>query len=214
MTENDLLHIYVDNPLNSSASDGYVAMADQIAWDVNIQGTGKQAYGVVQTTLKAKIEEIAQAIEAGGGTTFSGLAEDIKYSADNAKNLKTIIDEFTERLTSNDTEINNLKTQIANVSADAIQDAVNEASSYASNAKNSEIEVNNKLSEFTELANASETKINESNDKIDTLTSLAREIKAKWEIDARYAVLSEDVYNQLKEDGDIGENTMYFCFEV
>jgi hypothetical protein len=36
MTENDLLHIYVDNPLNSSASDGYVAMADQIAWDVNI----------------------------------------------------------------------------------------------------------------------------------------------------------------------------------
>ena len=214
MTENDLLHIYVDNPLNSSASDGYVAMADQIAWDVNIQGTGKQAYGVVQTTLKAKIEEIAQAIEAGGGTTFSGLAEDIKYSADNTKNLKTIIDEFTERLASNDTEINNLKTQVANVSADAIQNAVNEASSYASNAKNSEIEVNNKLSEFTELANASETKINESNDKIDTLTSLAREIKAKWEIDARYAVLSEDVYNQLKEDGDIGENTMYFCFEV
>ena len=214
MTENDLLHIYVDNPLNSSASDGYVAMADQIAWDVNIQGTGKQAYGVVQTTLKAKIEEIAQAIEAGGGTAFSGLAEDIKYSADNAKNLKTIIDEFTERLASNDTEINNLKTQVANVSADAIQDAVNEASSYASNAKNSEIEVNNKLSEFTELANASETKINESNGKIDTLTSLAREIKAKWEIDARYAVLSEDVYNQLKEDGDIGENTMYFCFEV
>jgi hypothetical protein len=36
MTEKDLLHIYVDNPLNSSASDGYVAMADQIAWDVNI----------------------------------------------------------------------------------------------------------------------------------------------------------------------------------
>ena len=214
MTENDLLHIYVDNPLNSSASDGYVAMADQIAWDVNIQGTGKQAYGVVQTTLKAKIEEIAQAIEAGSGTAFSGLAEDIKYSADNTKNLKTIIDEFTERLASNDTEINNLKTQVANVSADAIQDAVNEASSYASNAKNSEIEVNNKLSEFTELANASETKINESNDKINTLTSLAREIKAKWEIDARYAVLSEDVYNQLREDGDIGENTMYFCFEV
>lgn len=214
MTENDLLHIYVDNPLNSSASDGYVAMADQIAWDVNIQGTGKQAYGVVQTTLKAKIEEIAQAIETGGGTAFSGLAEDIKYSADNTKNLKTIIDEFTERLASNDTEINNLKTQVANVSADAIQEAVNEASSYASNAKNSEIEVGNKLSEFTELANASETKINESNDKIDTLTSLAREIKAKWEIDARYAVLSEDVYNQLKEDGDIGENTMYFCFEV
>lgn len=214
MTENDLLHIYVDNPLNSSASDGYVAMADQIAWDVNIQGTGKQAYGVVQTTLKAKIEEIVQAIEAGGGTTFSGLAEDIKYSADNTKNLKTIIDEFTERLASNDTEINNLKTQVANISADAIQDAVNEASSYASNAKNSEIEVGNRLSEFTELANASETKINESNDKIDTLTSLAREIKAKWEIDARYAVLSEDVYNQLKEDGDIGENTMYFCFEV
>ena len=214
MTENDLLHIYVDNPLNSSASDGYVAMADQIAWDVNIQGTGKQAYGVVQTTLKAKIEEILEAIEAGGGTTFSGLAEDIKYSADNNKNLKTIIDEFTERLTSNDTEINNLKTQVANVSADALQDAVNEASSYASNAKNSEIEVGNKLSEFTELANASETKINESNDKIDTLTSLAREIKAKWEIDARYAVLSEDVYNQLKADGDIGENTMYFCFEV
>lgn len=213
MTENDLLHIYVDNPLNSSASDGYVAMADQIAWDVNIQGTGKQAYGVVQTTLKAKIEEIAQAIETGG-TAFSGLAEDIKYSADNTKNLKTIIDEFTERLASNDTEINNLKTQVANVSADAIQEAVNEASSYASNAKNSEIEVGNKLSEFTELANASETKINESNDKIDTLTSLAREIKAKWEIDARYAVLSEDVYNQLKEDGDIGENTMYFCFEV
>jgi hypothetical protein len=36
MTEKDLLHIYVDNPLNSSASDGYVAMADQIACDVNI----------------------------------------------------------------------------------------------------------------------------------------------------------------------------------
>lgn len=213
MTENDLLHIYVDNPLNSSASDGYVAMADQIAWDINIQGTGKQAYGVVQTTLRAKINEILEAIKASG-TTFSGLAEDIKYSADNTKNLKTIIDEFTEKLASNDTEINNLKTQVANISADAIQDAVNEASSYASNAKNSEIEVNNKLSEFTELANASETKINESNDKIDTLTSLAKEIKAKWEIDARYAVLSEDVYNQLKEDGDIGENTMYFCFEV
>lgn len=213
MTENDLLHIYVDNPLNSSASDGYVAMADQIAWDINIQGTGKQAYGVVQTTLRAKINEILKAIEASG-TTFSGLAEDIKYSADNAKNLKTIIDEFTERLASNDTEINNLKTQVANISANAIQDAVNEASSYASNAKNSEIEVNNKLSEFTKLANASETKINESNDKIDTLTSLAKEIKAKWEIDARYAVLSEDVYNQLKADGDIGENTMYFCFEV
>ena len=213
MAENDLLHIYVDNPLNSSASDGYVAMADQIAWDINIQGTGKQAYGVVQTTLRAKINEILKAIEASG-TTFSGLAEDIKYSADNAKNLKTIIDEFTERLASNDTEINNLKTQVANISANAIQDAVNEASSYASNAKNSEIEVNNKLSEFTKLANASETKINESNDKIDTLTSLAKEIKAKWEIDARYAVLSEDVYNQLKADGDIGENTMYFCFEV
>lgn len=213
MTENDLLHIYVDNPLNSSASDGYVAMAEQIAWDVNIQGTGKQAYGVVQTTLRAKIEEIIEAIETSG-STFSGLAEDIKYSTDNNKNLKTIIDEFTERLTSNDAEINNLKTQVANISADAIQDAVNEASSYASNARNSEIEVNNKLTEFTELANASETKINESNDKIDTLTSLAREIKAKWEIDARYAVLSEDVYNQLKEDGDIGENTMYFCFEV
>lgn len=213
MAENDLLHIYVDNPLNSSASDGYVAMAEQIAWDVNIQGTGKQAYGVVQTTLKAKIEEILSAIETSG-STFSGLAEDIKYSADNNKNLKTIIDEFTERLASNDTEINNLKTQVANVSTDALQDAVNEASSYASNAKNSEIEVGNKLSEFTELANASETKINESNDKIDTLTSLAREIKAKWEIDARYAVLSEDVYNQLREDGDIGENTMYFCFEV
>lgn len=213
MAENDLLHIYVDNPLNSSASDGYVAMAEQIAWDVNIQGTGRQAYGVVQTTLKAKIEEILSAIETSG-STFSGLAEDIKYSADNNKNLKTIIDEFTERLASNDTEINNLKTQVANVSTDALQDAVNEASSYASNAKNSEIEVGNKLSEFTELANASETKINESNDKIDTLTSLAREIKAKWEIDARYAVLSEDVYNQLREDGDIGENTMYFCFEV
>ena len=213
MTENDLLHIYVDNPLNSSASDGYVAMADQIAWDINIQGTGKQAYGIVQTTLRAKINEILEAIKASG-TTFSGLAEDIKYSADNAKNLKTIIDEFTERLASNDTEINNLKTQVANISANAIQDAVNEASSYASNAKNSEIEVNNKLSEFTELANASETKINESNGKIDTLTSLAKEIKAKWEIDARYAVLSEDVYNQLKADGDIGENTMYFCFEV
>lgn len=213
MTENDLLHIYVDNPLNSSASDGYVAMADQIAWDINIQGTGKQAYGIVQTTLRAKINEILEAIKASG-TTFSGLAEDIKYSADNAKNLKTIIDEFTERLASNDTEISNLKTQVANISANAIQDAVNEASSYASNAKNSEIEVNNKLSEFTELANASETKINESNGKIDTLTSLAKEIKAKWEIDARYAVLSEDVYNQLKADGDIGENTMYFCFEV
>lgn len=213
MAENDLLHIYVDNPLNSSASDGYVAMAEQIAWDINIQGTGRQAYGVVQTTLKAKIEEILSAIETSG-STFSGLAEDIKYSADNNKNLKTIIDEFTERLASNDTEINNLKTQVANVSTDALQDAVNEASSYASNAKNSEIEVGNKLSEFTELANASETKINESNDKIDTLTSLAREIKAKWEIDARYAVLSEDVYNQLREDGDIGENTMYFCFEV
>lgn len=213
MAENNLLHIYVDNPLNSSASDGYVAMAEQIAWDVNIQGTGKQAYGVVQTTLRAKIEEILSAIKTSG-STFSGLAEDIKYSADNNKNLKTIIDEFTERLASNDTEINNLKTQVANVSTDALQDAVHQASSYASNAKNSEIEVGNKLSEFTELANASETKINESNDKIDTLTSLAREIKAKWEIDARYAVLSEDVYNQLKEDGDIGENTMYFCFEV
>lgn len=213
MAENNLLHIYVDNPLNSSASDGYVAMAEQIAWDVNIQGTGKQAYGVVQTTLRAKIEEILSAIKTSG-STFSGLAEDIKYSADNNKNLKTIIDEFTERLASNDTEINNLKTQVANVSTDALQDAVHQASSYASNAKNSEIEIGNKLSEFTELANASETKINESNDKIDTLTSLAREIKAKWEIDARYAVLSEDVYNQLKEDGDIGENTMYFCFEV